>query len=492
MSFSYKSSTFLGAQGPWEIVIGLEVHAQIVSQSKLFSAAPTSFGASPNTQVSFMDGAFPGMLPVLNAFCVQQAIKTGLGFGGHINAVSFFDRKNYFYPDLPSGYQISQFTHPIVTGGFLDIELSCGTSRRIHITRLHLEQDAGKSFHDLYPHASAIDLNRAGVGLMEIVSEPDMRTIEEAALYVKKLRALLRCLGTCDGNMEEGSFRVDANVSVRRPGEGLGTRIEIKNLNSIRFLQQALAYEIQRQVTLLEANTLFVQETRLFDAAKGETRSMRLKEDASDYRYFPDPDLPPLVVDDRLIETIRSQLPELPDEKKARFMETLSLSPYDASVLASDLDVAEFFEEGLTYLKQASPKMFANWLMGDLFAALNRDTLSIKESPVSPARLSGLVECIAEGIISGKIAKDVFGEMWANDGEPLALIDAKGWRQVSDPRIITDAIEKIFAQAPDKVGEYRAGKDKLFAYFIGQVMKEMKGRGNPDLVNQLLKELLDN
>lgn len=489
-NFSYEDSLFEGETGTWEIVIGLEVHAQIVSKAKLFSGSPATFGAAPNAQVSFMDAAFPGLLPVLNGFCVTQAIKTGLGFQGNINAISHFDRKNYFYADLPSGYQISQFNHPIVTGGFLDIERKDGSTRRIGITRLHLEQDAGKSFHDLYPQYSAIDLNRAGVGLMEIVSEPDMRTIEEAALYVKKLRALMRCLGTCDGNMEEGSLRVDANVSVRRPNADLGTRIEIKNLNSIRFLCQALSYEIDRQVGVLEGGASVIQETRLFDVNRGETRSMRLKEDAADYRYFPDPDLLPLVLEEGLVERIQKELPELPDQKKARFVETFGLSLYDAGILVAEAETAGYFETGVAALQKGSTKIFANWLIGELFGALNRESLTITQSPITPQQLAGLVDCIAGDVISGKIAKDVFQEMWASREDALAIVEKKGLRQVSDMGAIRSVIQEILESEEEKVAEFRSGKEKLFGYFVGLVMKAMKGKGNPEAVNKILKEEL--
>ncbi len=488
--FSVEDAIFQGDTGPWEIVIGLEVHAQIISDSKLFSGSSTVFGAAPNTQVSFLDAGFPGILPILNQRCIEQAVKTGLGLQGRINTTSHFDRKSYFYPDLPTGYQISQFTCPLVEGGFLEVERKDGVLKSIGITRLHVEQDAGKSLHDLFPSASGIDLNRAGIGLMEIVSEPDIRTIEEAALYVKKLRTLLRCLGTCDGNMEEGSLRVDANVSVRRPGQPLGTRAEIKNLNSVRFLQQALTYEIKRQVTLLEAGDTLIQETRLFDTNVGETRSMRAKEDAADYRYFPDPDLLPLVLRQDWIEALRSSIPELPDEKKKRFEKAFGLSSYDAGLLVAEAEISTFFEEGVASLKKGTPKLYVNWLMGDFFGALNRDGLSITESPLTPSHLVELVELIADGTISGKIAKDLFQEMWETGSRPEALVEAKGLRQVSDGAEILRIIDGVLAKEPEKVAEYKEGKEKLFGYFVGLVMKEMKGRGNPSVVNELLKNAL--
>lgn len=488
--FRYEDSQYPGGTGFWEIVIGLEVHAQIISQSKLFSRAPTAFGAAPNTQVSYVDAAFPGQLPVLNGFCVRQAVKTGLGLSGRINLVSSFDRKNYFYPDLPSGYQISQLARPIVEGGFLDIERSDGTSKRVQITRVHMEQDAGKSSHDLYASATAIDLNRAGVGLMEIVSEPDMRTIEEAALYFKKLRALLRCLETCDGNMEEGSLRADANVSVRRPGAGLGTRVEIKNLNSIRFLQQALSYEVSRQVHVLENGGEIIQETRLFDVARGETRSMRSKEDAADYRYFPDPDLPPLVLTQAYVDEIYAQLPELPDQKKARLIKDFGLSVYDADVLVSELGIAAFFEKGTHALTQASPKILANWILGDFLGALNESRKTVEESPVSAEALAKLLDMIAHGVISGKIAKDVFSVMWETGDSPETIVAERGLQQVSDEGALLKMLQEILNSEPGKVADYRAGKEKLFGYFVGLAMKASQGRGNPALLNKLLKELL--
>jgi aspartyl-tRNA(Asn)/glutamyl-tRNA(Gln) amidotransferase subunit B len=482
-----------GTTGPWELVIGLEVHAQIISNAKLFSGASTAFGAEPNTQVSFVDAAMPGMLPVINEVCVEHAVRTGLGINGEINLVSIFDRKNYFYADLPAGYQISQFTHPIVGKGHLDIELEDGTVRRIGITRLHLEQDAGKSIHDQHPEKSYIDLNRCGVALMEIVSEPDLQSAEEAAAYVRKLRAIVRCLGTCDGNMDQGSMRVDVNVSVRKAGAPLGTRAEIKNVNSIKFLSQAIDYEVERQVAILEEGGTIQQETRLFDSAKGITRSMRSKEHAHDYRYFPDPDLPPLVLDAKWVEDIRRNLPELPDAKKARLMKDYELPPYDASILVSEMETAAYFEEALKSLKplQAkTAKLLTNWLMGEVFGALNRDNKTIESCPVTPAHLAGLVNQIQEGVISGKIAKEVFLLMWETGRDAASLIEEHGLKQVSDDGAILKVVDKVLEENPKMVEDYKSGKDKLFGFFVGQVMKAMAGKANPELVNQLLKQKL--
>jgi aspartyl-tRNA(Asn)/glutamyl-tRNA(Gln) amidotransferase subunit B len=483
-----------GTTGLWEVVIGLEVHAQITSKSKLFSGASTNFGSEPNTQVSFVDAGFPGMLPVINEYCVEQAVKTGLGLNAEIHLVSVFDRKNYFYADLPTGYQISQFKHPIVGEGFLEIELNDGSTKNVAIERLHLEQDAGKSIHDQHPTKSYIDLNRAGVALMEIVTKPDMRSREEAMAFVRKLRSLLRYLGTCDGNMEQGSMRADVNVSVRCPGEALGTRAEIKNVNSIRFLGQAVDYEVSRQIEILEEGGEIVQETRLFDPGRGETRSMRSKEDAHDYRYFPDPDLPPLHLDPAMIERLKQTLPELPDAKKQRFINTFGLSPYDAAVLVSEREIADYFEAALeaasTNDPQKTGKLIANWLTGDLFAALNRDGLSISDSKVSASALAGLVTLIVNGTISGRIAKDVFIEMWETGVEAGVIVQQKGLEQVSDNSAIDACIDQIMSANPQMVEDYRSGKDKLFGFFVGQVMKAMAGKANPGLVNEsLIKKL---
>lgn len=483
-----------GPTGPYEVVIGLEIHAQVTSNSKLFSSAPTAFGADPNAQVAYVDAAFPGMLPVLNQFCIEQAIKTGLGLNAEIHLRSVFDRKNYFYADLPQGYQISQFHHPIVGKGYLDIQVPNQEPQRIGITRIHLEQDAGKSIHDQHPHKSFIDLNRSGVALMEIVTEPDLRSPEEAMEFMKKLRALVRYLGTCDGNMEQGSMRADVNVSLRRPGADFGTRAETKNVNSIRFIGQAIQYEIQRQMEILEAGGTIQQETRLFDPSKGVTRSMRSKENAHDYRYFPDPDLPPVVISDTLVERIRQDLPELPHAKKTRFITELSLSPYDADLLTSEKEIADFYESALAFTSDKgknSGKQLANWMSGDFFAALNRDGLSITESKVSPHALAGLVDLMMEEIISGKIAKDVFIEMWETQKDPQTIVKEKGLEQITDTTAIQATIQQILTDHVDKVEEYRSGKDKLYGFFVGLAMKATQGKASPSVLNQLLKEALE-
>ena len=477
-----------GKTGPWEIVIGLEVHAQVVSRAKLFSGASTAFGAEPNAQVSFVDAGFPGMLPVINRVCVEQAVKTGLGLSATVNEVSVFDRKNYFYPDLPNGYQISQYKQPIVGEGHLDIDLADGTTRRIGIERLHLEQDAGKSIHDQHPQKTYIDLNRAGVALMEIVSKPEMRSPEEAGAYMRKMRALVRYLGTCDGNMEEGSLRCDANVSVRRPGGELGTRCELKNINSIRFVMQAIEYEARRQVELLEEGGTIRQETRLFDSAKGVTRPMRSKEHAHDYRYFPDPDLLPLVLDRKWIEEVRASLPELPDAKKARFVSDYKLTPYDAGVLVAEKENAEFFE--VVAKGRKDPKLAANWVIVELFGALNRLGRDIASSPVSATQLAGLLDLIENDTISGRIAKDVFGFMVETGKDAAAIVEERGLRQVTDTGAIEAAIDKVIADSAAKVAEYRGGKQALFGWFVGQVMKSTGGKANPAAVNELLRKKL--
>ena len=476
-----------GATGPWEVVVGLEVHAQVISNAKLFSGAATAFGAEPNTQVSFVDAAFPGMLPVLNRECVAQAVRTGLGLNAAINLESRFDRKNYFYADLPAGYQISQYEHPIVGRGTVTIDLADGTSKPIGITRLHLEQDAGKSLHDQHPTKSWIDLNRAGVALMEIVSEPDMRSPEEAGAYLTKLRQILRYLGTCDGNMEEGSLRADVNVSVRRPGEGYRTRCEVKNVNSIRFVMQAVEAEARRQIAVWEEGGVVEQETRLFDSARGVTRPMRSKEHAHDYRYFPDPDLLPLVLDPGWVESLKANLPELPDAKAARFMRDYGLPAYDARVLVAERATADFYE---AVARGRDGKLAANWVMGDLFAALNRTGRTIETSPVTAAALGRLLDLIADQTINGRIAKEVFEAMIETGEDPLAIVEAKGLRQVTDTGAIDAAVAEVLARHADKVAEYRAGKDKLFGFFVGQVMKAMAGKGNPALVNEVLRKQL--
>ena len=481
------SNLLQGNTGDWEMVIGLEVHAQVISQAKLFSGAATAFGAEPNTQVSLVDAAMPGMLPVINEVAVEQAVRTGLGLKAQINLVSVFDRKNYFYADLPQGYQISQFTQPIVGKGTIILDLPKGKTREVGITRLHLEQDAGKSLHDQDPSKTFIDLNRSGVPLMEIVSEPDMRTAEEAGAYIRKLRSILRYLGTCDGNMDQGSMRCDVNVSVRRPGAELGTRCEIKNVNSIRFVQQAIEYEARRQIEIIEDGGTIDQETRLFDAGNGTTRTMRSKEEAHDYRYFPDPDLLPLEFPESLVEEIRATLPELPDDKKARFIADFSLPAYDAGVLVAEQETAAYFEK---VADGRDPKKAANWVMGDLFSVLNKDGLTIDASPISADNLGSLIDLIEDGTISGRIAKEVF-EAMAETGKPAAdIVEEKGLKQVSDSGAIESEIDKVMAEHADKVAEYRGGKDKLFGFFVGQVMKVTGGKANPAMVNELLKKKL--
>ena len=475
-----------GETGEWEIVIGLEVHAQVSSEAKLFSSAATKFGAEPNSQVSLVDAAMPGMLPVINKECVRQAIKTGLGINAKINLFSVFDRKNYFYPDLPQGYQISQFKQPIVGEGFLEIEVSDG-AKKIGIERLHLEQDAGKSIHDQHPSRSFIDLNRSGVALMEIVSKPDIRSGEEAGAYLKKLRSIVRYLGTCDGNMQEGSLRCDVNVSVRKPGEELGTRCEIKNVNSIRFVQQAIEYEARRQIEIIEDGHLINQETRLFDPNRGETRSMRSKEEAHDYRYFPDPDLLPLKFDDALVQAIVSDMPELPDAKRTRFIEEYELSEADATLLVEERETAEFYEE---MAAGRDKKLSANWLGTELFGALNKEGLSLAESPITAESLGRLIELISDGTISGRIAKDVFVDMFESGEDALDIVERKGLTQISDAGAILELVESVISDNASKVAEFRNGKDKLFGFFVGQVMKKSQGKANPKLVNNLLKDKL--
>jgi aspartyl-tRNA(Asn)/glutamyl-tRNA(Gln) amidotransferase subunit B len=475
-----------GRTGEWEVVLGLEVHAQVASEAKLFSGAPTGFGAEPNEHVSLVDAAFPGMLPVINRHCVEQAIRTGLGLRAQINLSSRFDRKNYFYPDLPAGYQISQFKDPIVGEGVLEVERDDGTTFKVGIERLHLEQDAGKSIHDMDPNWTYVDLNRAGVALMEIVSRPDMRSPEDAAAYVKTLRALVRRLGTCDGDMEKGNLRADVNVSVRKPGEALGTRCEIKNVNSMRFIQQAIAYEARRQVEILEDGGKIDQETRLFDANKGETRSMRSKEEAHDYRYFPDPDLLPLELDPAWVKAIEATLPELPDALRARLQTQYGLSPYDARVLAADHELAAFFE---TAAAGHDAKLVVNWVSNDLVGRLGKEDKSIDESPVSPQAIAELVGLIEAGVISSKIARDVFDRMWAGEGAPKAIVEAHGLVQVTDTGALEAAIDKLVAANPDKAEAVKA-KPQAIGWFVGQVMKETGGKANPAVLNELLKTKL--
>jgi aspartyl-tRNA(Asn)/glutamyl-tRNA(Gln) amidotransferase subunit B len=470
----------------WETVIGLEVHAQVISKAKLFSAAATDFGAAPNTQVSPVDAAFPGMLPVINRFCVEQAVKSGLGLDAEINLVSVFERKHYFYPDLPPNYQISQYQKPLVGRGRIALDMPDGSVREIGITRLHLEQDAGKSLHDQDPLSTFVDLNRAGVALMEIVSEPDLRAPEEAGIYLRKLRSILRYLGTCDGNMEEGSLRCDANVSVRRRGAPLGTRCEIKNLNSVRFVVAALEYEAHRQIEILEAGGEVAQETRLFDSARGVTRPMRSKEEAHDYRYFPDPDLLPLELDPEWVEGLRAQLPELPAAKKARFVREYGLSAYDAEMLVAEHATAEYFEAAA---KGRDAKTAANWVMGELFGALNKKGLGIERSPVRAEQLGALIDLIADGTISGRIAKEVFAEMVESGTAPGAIVAAKGLRQVTDMAAIESVVDQVLTAHPAEAAQY-ATNPKVLGFFVGQVMRATQGKANPTIVNELLRKKL--
>ena len=482
------SNLVSGRTGDWEVVIGMEVHAQVTSQSKLFSGSSAEFGADPNMHVSLVDAAMPGMLPVINEECVRQAIRTGLGINAQINLTSVFDRKNYFYADLPQGYQISQFQHPIVGEGEVTIELKDGSQHVIGIERIHLEQDAGKSMHDQHPTQSYIDLNRSGVALMEIVSRPDIRSAEQAGAYIKKLRSILRYLGTCDGNMEEGSMRADVNVSVRRPGDPLGTRTETKNLNSVRFIMQAIDYEVERQIELIEDGGEGDQETRLFDTSTGTTRAMRSKEDAHDYRYFPDPDLLPLSFTQAYVDSLKAELPELPDQIKQRMVTEYGLSSYDASVLTEEREKAAYYEAASDGQDR---KMVANWMSVELFGALNKAGANLADCPVAPQQLGALVGLITDGTISGKIAKDVFADMFDTGKNPADIIEEKGLKQVSDTGAIETMIDDVLAANQDKVAEYKSGKDKLFGFFVGQTMKLSKGQANPALVNQLLKAKLD-
>ncbi|GJD61497.1 Asp-tRNA(Asn)/Glu-tRNA(Gln) amidotransferase subunit GatB [Methylobacterium frigidaeris] len=475
-----------GALGDWEVVIGMEIHAQVTSRSKLFSGAPTAFGAEPNDNVSLVDAAMPGMLPVINRECVAQAVRTGLGLKAQINHRSVFDRKNYFYPDLPQGYQISQYKSPIVGEGEVLVDLPDGESIRVGIERLHLEQDAGKSLHDQHPSMSFVDLNRSGVALMEIVSKPDLRSSEEAKAYVTKLRTILRYLGTCDGDMEKGNLRADVNVSVRKVGDPFGTRCEIKNVNSIRFIGQAIEVEARRQIAIIEDGGTIDQETRLFDPNKGETRSMRSKEEAHDYRYFPDPDLLPLEFDQAFVDGLAAGLPELPDAKKARFIESYGLSPYDATVLVAERASADYYE---AVAKGRDGKIAANWVINELFGRLNKEGKAIEDSPVSAAQLGAIVDLIGDGTISGKIAKDVFEIVWSEGGDPRGIVESRGLRQVTDTGAIEAAIDQIIAANPDKVEQAKA-KPTLLGWFVGQTMKATGGKANPAAVNALLKAKL--
>jgi aspartyl-tRNA(Asn)/glutamyl-tRNA(Gln) amidotransferase subunit B len=475
-----------GATGDWEVVIGMEVHAQVTSKSKLFSGASTEFGGAPNSHVSLVDAAMPGMLPVINEECVRQAIRTGLGLQARINPKSVFDRKNYFYPDLPQGYQISQYKQPIVGEGEVVVDLPDGESVTVGIERLHLEQDAGKSLHDRHPTYSYVDLNRSGVALMEIVSKPDLRSAEEAKAFITKLRSILRYLETCDGDMEKGSLRADVNVSVRKPGAPLGTRCEIKNVNSIRFIGQAIEHEARRQIEIIEDGGTIEQETRLFDASKGETRSMRSKEEAHDYRYFPDPDLLPLEVTQTYVDEIKTHLPELPDGKKVRFVRDFALSAYDAGVLVAERETAEYFE---AVAKGRDAKLAANWVINELFGRLNKESKDVTHSPVSAEQLGVLVELIMDGTISGKIAKDLFEILWTEGGDPRAIVESRGMKQVTDLGTIEKTVDEIIAKHPDKVADAKTNP-KAIGWFVGQVMKASGGKASPQAVNDLLKKKL--
>jgi aspartyl-tRNA(Asn)/glutamyl-tRNA(Gln) amidotransferase subunit B len=486
-----------GATGEWEVVIGLEVHAQVTSVAKLFSGASTEFGAEPNSQVALIDAAFPGMLPTPNGECIRQAVRTGMALDAKINAWSRFDRKNYFYADLPQGYQISQLYHPLVGEGEITVDLEGGATKTIGVERIHIEQDAGKLMHDQHPNFSYVDLNRSGVALMEIVSRPDMRSPEEAGAYVRKLRAILRYVGSCDGNMEQGSMRADVNVSVRKPGGELGTRTETKNVNSVRFIQAVIEHEARRQVELIEEGGTIVQETRLFDPDKGETRALRSKEDAHDYRYFPDPDLLPLELDDAFLAECRASLPELPDAKRARYTDVLGLSVYNAAVLTAEVETARWFEELLTAAAKAQgksdadvAKQAANWLISELFGALNKLGVELEASPVSPEAGGELLALIGDGTISGTIAKQVLEKMLETGDGAGAIVEREGLKQESDSGAIEAAIDGVLAANADKVAEYRGGKEALFGFFVGQTMKAMQGKGNPQLVNQVLKQKL--
>ena len=486
-TLNLKPGQVKGDTGIWEMVIGLEIHAQISSKSKLFSGASASFGSDANSSVSLVDAAMPGLLHVINKFCVEQAVKTGLALNAQINNTSVFDRKNYFYADLPQGYQISQFTKPIVGEGEIVIDLDDGNQTIIGIERLHLEQDAGKSLHDQHPTKSFIDLNRTGVALMEIVSKPDIRSPQEAGAYVKKIRSILRYIGACDGNMEEGSLRADCNVSVRKQGEEFGTRCEIKNLNSIRFIIQAIQSEAERQVDIIESGGKIKQETRLFDTSTGETRSMRSKEDAHDYRYFPDPDLLPLEFSDSWVKEIKGTLPELPDTLKKRLVNDYGITAYDASILVEEKDFVDFYLEAANGV---DGKLTANWMITELFGALKKENIMFLNSPVTPKKLGELIGLISKGVISGKIAKDVFSDMMITKKSPSEIVKEKGLEQVSDDKEIMKLIDKVIAENQDKVKEYLGGKDKLLGFFVGQVMKLSQGKANPGLVNKLLKESL--
>ncbi len=470
----------------WNLVIGIEIHAQVNSKSKLFSSSPTDFGSKPNSQVSLIDAAMPGMLPVINKFCIEQAVKSGIGLNAKINKKSIFDRKNYFYQDLPQGYQISQYKDPIVGEGFVEIETENG-QKKIGVERLHLEQDAGKSLHDQDPNFTFVDLNRSGIALMEIVSKPDMSSPEEAVEYVRKVRSILRYLGTCDGNMEQGSLRADVNVSVNKPGNELGTRCEIKNLNSFKFIHAAIVYEAKRQIKLIEQGESVNQETRLFNTQSGETRSMRSKEDAHDYRYFPDPDLLPLTLDDDWIKGLQDSIPELPDQIKERFINEYSLSSYDANIIVSDKATSEYFED---VVKNRNPKLVTTWVTGELFSILNKKNLIIENSPITSKQLGELVDNIENGKISNRQAKEVLEEMCESGKGALEIIDEKGLSQISDENEIESLVDNVLNSNPENVKKYKNGKDKLFGFFVGEAMKLSKGKANPKIVNDLIKKKL--
>ncbi len=481
--------------GKWEVVIGLEIHAQIISNSKLFSSASTKFGAGPNENVSYVDAALPGVLPVINSFCVDQAIRTGLGLNAEINKVSFFDRKNYFYADLPQGYQITQYFHPIISGGYIDIERENGENHRVNIHHIHIEQDAGKSIHDQSPVKSFIDLNRSGIALMEIVTQPDMRSAEDAALFLQKLRSILRYLKTCDGNMDEGSMRADVNISIHRPNTPFGTRAEVKNVNSIKFIATAVNYEIQRQIEILENGEEVEQETRLFDSAKGVTRTMRSKEDAQDYRYFPEPDLPPLVLEQSRIDELKKTIPELPDAKARRLQQDYDLPKYDAELISSEMEIADYYERALASTKTSDKsvaKLLSNWLLGELFAQLNKSGKSISESDISEEDLAELVMLIKDEVISGKIAKEVLELMWNEKKKASVIVEEKGLKQITSTDEIKKSLQAVLDENQDKVAEYKSGKEKLFGFFIGQAMKKTGGKANPKMLNEILRQLLSN
>ena len=486
------SNLIKGKNHDWETVIGLEIHAQVKSNSKLFSNSSTTFGSKPNSQVSLVDAAMPGMLPVINKFCIEQAVKTGVGLNAQINNYSVFDRKNYFYADLPQGYQISQYKYPLIGEGKVAIDFKDGNSKEIRIVRLHLEQDAGKSLHDQNPTKTYVDLNRSGVALMEIVSEPDIRSADEAGLYISKIRSILMYLDTCDGNMQEGSLRADVNISVRKPGDEYGTRCEIKNLNSIKFIKQAINYEVKRQIEVLEEGGSIEQNTLLFNTSTGKTKPMRSKEEAHDYRYFPDPDLLPLEIDQEKIENIKKLIPELPDERKKRYVNEYNLSNYDASVLTSDKSVSDYFDNVInsdSSLK-TNPKIIVNWITSELFSILNLNNLEIINSPIKPSHLGSLVKLINEDVISGKIAKDLLVEMFNTKIDPLTIIDNKGLRQVTDTNEIEAVVDQVIEENQKMVEQYLSGKDKLLGFFVGQSMKKSKGKANPRILNEILMKKL--